>query len=142
MWWHGLTRSGRTLAASVATLLFLAGSNYCLITVLAGGTMSCLTAPGASAGRTSHCCHALPGSTADAETPAGDSSPCCVTAAPVASCQVQKADAGDTFVAVMITGSVLAAMPAATGFGSVPVQKPPPELHRASRHSGRAPPLA
>jgi len=140
MFWHGMTRSGRTLFASVAMLLFLAGSNYCLLSVLAGGSMSCLTAPGASPARTSHCCHALPGSSDGSERPAADSSPCCVTAALVAGCQIQKADAGDAFAA-LITAPVIAPSPAATRFGSIPERKPPPELPRAARHSGRAPPL-
>ena len=142
MFWHGMARSGRTLIASAAMLLFLGGSNYCLLSVLAGGSMSCLTAPGASTSGTSHCGHALPASATGDESPAADSSPCCVTAALVAGCQVHKADAGEAFAALAIIEPVVASSVGATRFGSIPDNKPPPELPRAARHSGRAPPLA
>ena len=79
----------RWVATSIALLLFVAGSNFCVIAALAGDSMSCLAAPNAAPSESSHC-PAHPAGKTGATTPA--TSPCCTTLAPVSTVTVAKGD--------------------------------------------------
>ena len=129
-------------SAAFGLLLFVCGSNFCLLSVLAGGSMSCLTAPGATTAGKSHCGHALPGPASSNHATPDSGSPCCVTIAPVQSLQIQKADAGEIHVALPLAEIRMESWRGDLRVGLLPEQKPPPEAPPPARVAGRAPPLA
>ena len=146
MSWRRMNPQGRAFATTVALLLFLSGSNFCLITVLAGGSMACLSAPGAGHDRMpSHCrAHARPATDpGGSRAPLGTGgSPCCVSLAMVASPQVEKAELLSGPLPELNAASALRDPQASIRFTPAPEQNPPPLPDVASRHSGRAPPLS
>ena len=145
MFWRQMDPRGRAAATAFALLLFVSGSNFCLLTVLAGGSMVCLSVPGAAgAGAVSHCGHARDGGdTRGSKAPQGTStSPCCVNLAVAHGPQVPKADVHSTPVPALTTAVSLAGLRAPTRFSRIPEQNPPPLPDLATRHSGRAPPLS
>jgi len=140
MFWNRLDRAQRGVSAVVGLLLFLSGSNFCLLTVLSGGGMACLSVPGAAAAPTSsHCGHG--------KAPAGDSSassetsPCCVNLARVIAPEAAKAGPApqlfptELFVAAP---AVVSAGVTERLIGESPPNRPDLAVHRA----GRAPPLS
>lgn len=156
-----MTRSVRSypprVAAGLALALFLAGTNYCLVGMIAASTghgsgVSCMAigSPGSchEAPRASHCGGASADRAASpqgspAPAPAG-TAPCCVALAPVLAMQGAKILAGDLGPA--IPRIIAAAEPAPVssswhGHRDFHDTGPPP-LHSRAPLSPRAPPLA
>ena len=145
MFWRQMDPRGRAVATVLGLLLFVSGSNFCLLTVLAGGSMVCLSVPGtASAAAVSHCGHArAAGDTGGSKAPQGTgTSPCCVNLAPAQGPQVQKADGLSSPIPALTAAVTPTGPQALTRFSRIPEQNPPPLPDLATRHSGRAPPLS
>ncbi len=81
------------LVACSGLLLFLGGSNFCLLAALGGMPMSCLATPVTAAAPASHCGHGAPASHGADRSDTGASSRCCVNLAPAPAPQPGKADA-------------------------------------------------
>ena len=131
----------RVMTLSIALLLFAVGSNYCLVAALSGNAMACLSAPGASAAKGSHCSHhaAGPRGHAPATPP---SSPCCVSLAPVAGVQVAKADVTPELPLADLEPTFAAPRSLAHRGSAEARGRPPTPLDPRSSRRGRAPPTA
>ena len=125
-----------------ATLLFLVGSNYCLLGALGGASMSCLSMPAAASTASSHCGHASPAKSSRGGT-AHAASPCCVTAAPVSQPQIERGDAVNPLFLPLHpwAPAVLALVPSVRA-PRVSDESPPTRLDLPAQRLGRAPPLA
>ena len=143
MSWNRLSLEWRRFATGSALVLFLAGSNFCLLAALGGTPMTCLASPTTSApAKMSHCGHPM----APVKGPGSRGamvSPCCLNAALVSAPQIHKADvtapALQTLEPVVLTDP--AALTAARAAPN-PDESPPARPESAAPHYGRAPPLA
>jgi len=146
-----LRRSRRVrLPALIACLaLFLAGSNYCLLSAWGGNTrMACLVLPGTASAATKapQCGHCAP-----AKTPVGTgkttATPSCCPA-PVVTPSAPSIEKGSAFPGLSVAAFIAAASDPSPQYTSVwqgrpllPDGQPPTRLARAPL-SSRAPPLA
>ncbi|HEY3215938.1 MAG TPA: protein kinase [Candidatus Eisenbacteria bacterium] len=126
-----------------AMLLFLVGSNYCLLGALGGVPMSCLSTPAAAASTgSSHCGHAAPAKSPQRGA-AHAVSPCCVSAAPVSKPQIERGDAVTPLLLPLHPSApaILALVPSVRA-PRVSDESPPTRLDLPAQRLGRAPPLA
>jgi hypothetical protein len=129
------TLPSRGVVTALALLLFLMGSNYCLVSALAGSPMACLAPPGAASEPSSHCGHG--GSQSGTPT----ASSCCVSLAPVSVPLVMKAETTATPVALAIEPDVAPVAERRDGEAPIPDESPPSTLHPPEPSLGRSPPL-
>ncbi len=124
-------------------LLFLGGSNFCLLSALSGGVMSCLSVPSATASApVSHCPHHPAPVRGKSDAGAKPMSPCCVTLAPVAAPQIGKADpAPALFTPDVVADATPDPFPVVRAARAA-AESPPPLPDLAALHAGRAPPLS
>lgn len=135
------------LPALVACLaLFLAGSNYCLLSAWAGNTsMACLVAPGeAPAAKAAKCGHCAPATKPATGGETGQS--CCP--APVVTPSAPTVEKGSAFAGPPVTAFIAAVIVSSAPHASawhgrqhVPDAQPPTRLARPPLPA-RAPPLA
>lgn len=138
----------RRSAAVAATLLFLAGTQFCLIGALAGLPMGCVGLPSQAqaAGSAVPPCHQAPADshdTKDSNGGCGDAgSPCCLSAAPVEAPAVNKSDATSSTVLGVLFAAAFAAAPAPARWVPTPDESPPPLAEPPFLSLGRSPPLS
>ena len=146
MFWRQMDPRGRAVATIVALLLFVSGSNFCVLSALGGGSMACLSVPGAaSAGAVSHCCsHSrAPEGRSRSNVPAGTgTSSCCVNLAMAHGPEIHKAEVDSSPAPSLNAAATLQGPSTAARFVRTPEQHPPPLSDLATRHPGRAPPLS
>jgi len=137
----------RRLASLAGALVFLAGSNYCLVAGLAGVPMSCLgLAKPATAAPAGHCAKAAahgghcPAKPAGAD--AGRLPPCCVVLVSTATPQVACPPPADAAPLALALPDVDAIAPAVACRAPIADESPPPLRSKPAPPSGRAPPLA
>jgi hypothetical protein len=154
MYWTRIPPTLRRAAATSAALVFVAGTQFCLLGALMGLPMACVALPAAMAKAKLPPCHmaamahpapATPHAPASGHASpigCGDSSPCCLSAAPVHSPQVERADVTD---GVVLTGDggTATELAADVSRARAPLAESPPPLSDPPAPSlGRAPPLA
>ncbi|TMQ64446.1 MAG: hypothetical protein E6K78_09170 [Candidatus Eisenbacteria bacterium] len=138
MRWNRLPRTLRRTAAAAGALVFLCGSNYCVLAALGGAEMACLASPAAQT-HGSHCAHAAP----KAPTAPHATSPCCVTAAPVSTPQVERGDVvTPLWMHLHDTGPAFLVLAPSLRVPRDSDESPPARPDPPARHLGRAPPLA
>lgn len=138
--------SSRRSAALAATLLFLAGTQFCLIGALAGLPMGCVGLPSQSKASALPPCHRAAAGSHDSQNThgaCGDAgSPCCLSAAPVQTPAIQKSDATSVATLVAHIDQAYALPQSATRWSPIPDESPPPLAEPAALSLGRAPPLS
>ncbi|OGF24258.1 MAG: hypothetical protein A2V63_05380 [Candidatus Eisenbacteria bacterium RBG_19FT_COMBO_70_11] len=142
------------MALTMAALgLFFAGTNFCLISALAGPLgagvpMHCMAAPAAAstpAPQMSHCGHASASAKSDQDPGTPAPLPCCLAYAPVSAPQLPPDPGAAPSVDLFPVAVAVAPAPVPAGCWNVAPaedQVRPPGTRAPSLHSGRAPPLA
>ena len=139
-------RTSRTPVLIAALALFLVGSNYCMLSALAGNaSMACLRAPGASAASVPACHRAAAPTDSHSKPPAAKPS-CCPdpVVAPVAP-TIEKTVGAITLLPHAVVATIVSPASSAAidrhGPRPAPDAEPPPRLAHAPTPA-RAPPLA
>jgi hypothetical protein len=137
----------RRSAAIAATLLFLAGTQFCLIGALAGLPMGCVELPSQAHAATSvPPCHAAPAESPDSQDTGGAcgdaGSPCCLSAAPVETPAVHKSDATSAATLVAPVDRAYALPLPSARWSPTPEESPPPPAEPPAASLGRSPPLS
>lgn len=138
----------RRFAAVAATVLFLAGTQFCLIGALAGLPMGCVGLPSQAQAADSAVppCHRSKADSHDTKStqgPCSDAgSPCCLSAAPVEGPAVHKSDATSSSVLVTLVPATFAVPTAPARWSPTPDESPPPLAEPPFLSLGRSPPLS
>lgn len=138
----------RRSAAVAATLLFLAGTQFCLIGALAGLPMGCVGLPSSAQAADASVppCHRAPAPSQHSKDTRGAcgeaGSPCCLSAAPVEGPAVHKSDATSSTALGVLFAAAFAAAPAPARWSPIPDESPPPLAEPPFSSLGRSPPLS
>lgn len=140
-----LFRARRMPALIAGLALFIAGSNYCLLSGWAGNAdMACLALPKPSAPSTAAKCHHCAGPSSDAQAGSETARPSCCPA-PVVAPSAPALDRDDAVAAsplvLVVVDSSPQLMSAWHGHRALPDGRPPTRLARAPLPP-RAPPLS
>ena len=144
MRWNKLPRTLRRAAVAAGTLVFLTGSNYCLLAALGGAEMACFASPAASSTHAgmSRCGHAMPVKGSHKAVP-HTTSPCCVTAVPASKPQAERGDVVTPLrMHVHIAGPAILVLAPSLRVPRDSDESPPARFDPPAGLLGRAPPLA
>jgi hypothetical protein len=132
------SRRTRLLFVLPALALFLAGTQLCVLSALAGRVMACSSVP-VERKSCPQCSH-HGSSKASSEKPASSLSPCCMTLAPSSSVQLDRAEV-DVATFATVDDALPAVDPAVFGRAVAGNERPPTSPPALDRFGGRAPPL-